>query len=66
MNGDWLKMIGDVVEALGEGDSAKRSNGIRAYLSGRATQTGADANGQQTYVYERRLTRPRDSNVNDR
>ena len=64
MNGDWLKMIGEVVEALGEGDSAKRSNGISAYLSGRAIQTGGDA--QQAYVYERRLTRPRNPNVNDR
>ena len=68
MAGDWFKMIADVAEALGVGDEAQRAlGGLSAYAEGRSTQTAADSAGNgEAYVYERRLTRPRDTGINDR
>jgi hypothetical protein len=68
MAGDFFKLIADVAEALGAGDEAKRAmSGLSAYAEGRSTQTDADADPTGgVYVYERRLTRPRDPGVNDR
>jgi hypothetical protein len=67
MAGDWFKMIADVADALGAGDEVKRAlGGVSAYAEGRSTQTDADPNGGGVYVYERRLTRPRDPGINDR
>jgi hypothetical protein len=67
MAGDWFRLIADVAEALG-GDDAKRAlSGVSAYAEGRSTQTDADADpAGGVYVYERRLTRPRDPGINDR
>jgi hypothetical protein len=63
MNNDWFGVIGDIAEALGVGEDAKRALG--AYAEGRSTQTdGRDA--PTFFVYERVLTRPRDPGVNDR
>jgi hypothetical protein len=68
MAGDWFKMIADVAEALGAGDEVKRAlGGVNAYAEGRSTQTDADGDpAGGVYVYERRLTRPRDPGINDR
>jgi hypothetical protein len=65
MNNDWFGVIGDIAEALGIGDEARRAFGGDAYAEGRSTQT-ADASTPSGYVYERVLTRPRDPGVNDR
>jgi hypothetical protein len=62
MAGEFFKLIADVVEAVA-GDDVKRAMG--AYADGRATQTAPD-DTPVAYVYERRLTRPRDPGVNDR
>ncbi len=64
MGADWFKLIADVAEVLGAGDEAKRGP-LAAYHNGRATQT-SDQNVDGVYVYERRLTRPRDPSINDR
>jgi len=67
MGGDWFKMIADVADALGAGDEVKRAlGGVSAYAEGRSTQTDAVADEPVAYVYERRLTRPRDPGINDR
>jgi hypothetical protein len=67
MAGDWFKMIADVADVLGAGDEVKRAfGGVNAYLEGRSTQTDTGGDAAGPYVYERRLTRPRDPGINDR
>jgi hypothetical protein len=67
MGGDWFKMLGDVVDALGAGDDAKRAlNPFAAYAEGRSMETEDVRADAGPYVYERRLTRPRDPGINDR
>jgi hypothetical protein len=66
---DFMDLIGGVADMFGLGEVVKGAlggSGISAYAEGRSTQTGAGADGEVPYVYERVLTRPRKLNINDR
>jgi len=66
MDGDFADLLGGIAETFGLGELIRGAlRGPEAYASGRSTQTdGAEANAP--YVYERWLTRPRDTAINDR
>lgn len=65
--GEFFEVLGGLAEALGAGEAIKRIiPGASSYAEGRSTQTDGDAtNSADGVAYERILTRPRVTNIND-